>query len=78
MMSGLHVVAFMVRCAQNLLICDDLYTGHLQFASVEQCRSELPQLIEEADTPQSVVMGKCRYLLVEPERYPARETGRHW
>jgi hypothetical protein len=77
-MSGIHVAVFMVRCAQNLLICDDLYTENLHFASIEDCRHELPQLIEKADTPRSVVMARCRYLLVEPDQPRWRETGRYW
>lgn len=77
-MSGIHVAVFLVRCAQNLLICDDLYTEDLHFASMDQCRSELPQLIEEEDRPRSVVMGKCRYLLVEPDLPRWRGSGRYW
>ena len=39
---------------------------------------ELPQLIAEADTSRSVVMGRCRYLLVEPDQPRWGETGRYW
>ena len=74
-MDAILVVAFLVRCGQNLLICDDLYTEDLRFASMEHCRHELPLLIDEADTAASVVMGKCRYLLIEPDR---PSTARVW
>lgn len=77
-MSGIHVAVFMVRCAQNLLVCDDLYTENLHFASIEHCRNQLPQLIERADTPRSVVMAKCRYLLVEPDQPRWHGAGRYW
>lgn len=77
-MSGIHVAVFLVRCGQNLLICDDLYTEDLHFVSMEHCRSELPHLVEEADTPASVVMGKCRYLLIEPDQPDWRGSGRYW
>ena len=77
-MSGIPVAVFLVRCAQNLLICDDLYTENLHFASMEHCRNELPHLVEEADTSRSVVMGKCRYLLVQSNQPRWRETGRYW
>ena len=70
-MDGIRVVAHLVRCAADLLVCTDLDTDHLRFADVEACRSKLPALIREFEsvsTAGDVVMGRCRFQL---DRTPA-------
>ena len=64
-MAGIKVVAALVRCAADLLICDDIDTDHLRFLGSEECRSALPAIISEfrrAGAPDEVVMGRCRFL----------------
>ena len=70
-MAGIKVVAALVRCAADLLLCDDIDTDHLRFNDAEECRSALPAIIRQfrdASAPDQVVMGRCRFLA---ERVPA-------
>ena len=64
-MSGTYVVAFVVRCSQSLLLCDDLPTEHLRFTDMAACSAQLPILLAEVQEafPGQVAMGRCRYLL---------------
>ena len=67
-MSGIRVVAFLVRCTENLLFCQDIDTDHLRFADPEACRQRLPALIQAAQrtgASRTVVMGRCRYVVEE-------------
>jgi hypothetical protein len=67
-MDGILAVAFLVGCASNLLICQDLPTRPDRFADVEACRAALPALIRDHERQESappVVMGKCR-LMIRP------------
>ena len=64
-MAGIKVVAALVRCAADLLICDDIDTDHLRFTDAEQCRNALPAIISQfrsAGAPDEVVMGRCRFV----------------
>jgi len=68
-MDGIVVVAFLVGCASNLLICQDLPTRSDRFADIAACRTALPALLREHERQESappVVMGKCR-LMIRPE-----------
>ena len=68
-MSGIIVVAALVRCAADLLLCDDLDTAHLRFADAEACRTRLPAIISEfrrAGAADEVVMGRCRFQASRP------------
>lgn len=72
-MSGILVVAFLVHCGQSLLLCDEIDTRELAFRDMGVCREELGGLVAEQQRQRGaarVVMGKCRYLLVEPPRAP--------
>lgn len=66
-MEGIAAVAFLVGCASNLLICQDLPTPLDRFAGMEACRAALPALIRDHERQESapVVMGKCR-LMIRP------------
>ena len=73
-MSGIRVVAHLVRCAADLLLCNDIDTGHLRFADAEECRNRLPVIIGEfqrVSVPGDVVMGRCRFQLERPPAAPA-------
>ena len=62
-MAGIKVVVALVRCAADLLLCDDIDTDHLRFADAEECRNKLPAIISEhrrTGAPDQVVMGRCR------------------
>jgi hypothetical protein len=63
-MEGVVAVAFLVGCASNLLICEDLPAGPDRFADMAACRTALPVLIRQHERPGSgrppVVLGKCR------------------
>jgi len=64
-MAGIKVVAALVRCAADLLICDDIDTNRLRFADAENCRNVLPAIIGELQrrgAPDEVVMGRCRFM----------------
>jgi hypothetical protein len=62
-MAGIKVVAALVRCAADLLLCDDIDTDHLRFSDAEECRNKLPAIISELRrAPDEVVMGRCRFL----------------
>jgi hypothetical protein len=66
-------VAFLVGCASNLLICQDLPTPLDRFADIGACRATLPALIRHHERQESgppVVMGKCR-LMIRPGPSPA-------
>ena len=70
-MDGIRVVAELVRCAADFLVCTHFDTDHLRFADAEACRRELPTLIgqfESVSTAGEVVMGRCRFQL---DRTPA-------
>jgi hypothetical protein len=64
-MAGIKVVAALVRCAADLLICDDIDTARLRFTDAENCRNALPAIISELQqvgAPGQVVMGRCRFM----------------
>jgi hypothetical protein len=64
-MAGIKVVAALVRCAADLLICDDIDTARLRFTDAENCRNALPAIIGELQrrgAPDQVVMGRCRFM----------------
>jgi hypothetical protein len=70
-MPGIKVVAFLVLCAENLLICDDLPSEHLHFADAADCRAQLPAILHQAQDEAGsdmVVMGRCRFIA---DRTPA-------
>ena len=70
-MDGIRVVAELVRCAADFLVCTHFDTDHLRFADAEACRRKLPTLIREFEsvsTAGDVVMGRCRFQL---DRTPA-------
>jgi hypothetical protein len=74
-MAGIKVVATLVCCAADLVICDDIDTDHLGFADAEDCRNALPALIGEfqrAGAPDEVVMGRCPFVA---GRAPAATPG---
>lgn len=67
-MDGVVAVAFLVGCASNLLICQDLPAQPDRFADIEACRAALPALLRHHESQESappVVMGKCR-LMIRP------------
>jgi hypothetical protein len=73
-MTGILVVAFLVHCGQSLLLCEDIDTRDLAFADMGECREQLGGLVAEEQQRKGaarVVMGKCRYLLVDPPRETA-------
>lgn len=64
-MAGIKVVAALVRCAADLLICDDIDTARLRFIDAENCRNALPAIIGELQrrgARDEVVMGRCRFM----------------
>jgi hypothetical protein len=70
-MDGIRVVADLVRCAADFLVCTHFDTDHLRFADAEACSRKLPALIREFEsvsTAGDVVMGRCRFQL---DRTPA-------
>jgi hypothetical protein len=70
-MSGITIVAALVRCSADLLLCNDIDTSALHFADVAECTSRLPALIDEmqrVSAKDAVVMGRCRFQL---DRTPA-------
>jgi len=76
-MSGILVVAFLVHCGRSLLLCEEIDTRALAFRDMGVCREELGGIVAEQQRKRGaarVVMGKCRYLLVEPP--PAPEVAR--
>jgi hypothetical protein len=65
-MAGIKVVAALVRCAADLLICDDIDTNRLRFTDAENCRNALPAIISELQRSgprDEVVMGRCRFMV---------------
>lgn len=67
-MDGIVAAAFLVRCASNLLLCEDLPALPSWFADMEACRAALPNLIEEHGSQEGrlpMVMGKCS-LMIRP------------
>ena len=74
-MEGSIAVAFLVGCASNLLICEDLPAQPDRFADIAACRATLPALIrrEGQDSNLPVVMGKCR-LMLRPSMPPQPRT----
>ena len=78
-MSGILVVAFLVHCGRSLLLCEEVDTRALAFRDMGVCREELGGIVAEQQRKRGaarVVMGKCRYLLVEPPRAPEIARGR--
>jgi hypothetical protein len=71
-MSDLRVVAFLVRCTQSLLVCENIDTDAFTFDDMAECQSRLPALIERVRVEDEVnegqlIMGRCRYLLLKPD-----------
>ena len=64
--AGVKVVIVLVRCAQSLLLCEDISTGHLRFEDIQDCRQRLPALVASEQRnhgPSSSVIRRCRFLL---------------
>ena len=81
-MDGIKVVAHLVRCAADLLMCTDFDTERLRYADVETCRTSLPALIREfqsLSTPGDVVMGRCHFSSTEhrSQRFPDPTSRAH-
>ena len=70
--SGILVVVFLVSCSESLLVCKELATEHMTFADIEDCNAQLPRLLRasRAQEKDRVVMGRCRYVLVETAKSP--------
>lgn len=67
-MEGIVAVAFLVGCASNLLICEDLPARFDRLADMAACRTALPALVDHHERQASglpVVMGKC-HLMIRP------------
>lgn len=63
-MAGVHVFAFLVGCAPNLIACEQIPTNGLEWAAMPECRAELPQLVRRhEDQGVPVVLAKCHYVL---------------
>ena len=76
-MSGISTVAFLVHCSQSLLLCQEIDTRDLAFHDMGACREQLSGIVaaeQHRAGEARVVMGKCRYLLVEPP--PTQEVAR--
>jgi len=70
-MSGITIVAALVKCSADLLLCNDIDTSTLRFADAAECTSRLPALIDEVQRVSAkgtVVMGRCRF---QVDRTPA-------
>lgn len=70
-MSGILVVAFLIQCSQSLLLCEEIDTLNLSFRDMGACREQLSEILatEQGEVAGDlVVMGRCRYLLVESAR----------
>jgi hypothetical protein len=73
-MSGITIVAVLVRCTQGLLLCEDVGRADTSFADMEACSKKLPSIIEDVRRDSGfgdVVMGRCRFLLEDVGRKPA-------
>ncbi|MEM7225881.1 MAG: hypothetical protein AAF495_23085 [Pseudomonadota bacterium] len=73
-MNGIQVVLYLVRCSQSLLLCEDLPSDHLRFSSMDVCQAEIASVTRETKLGSArgaVVMAKCRYLLIEPDKSPS-------
>ena len=76
-MDGIRVVAALVRCAADLLLCNDIDTDHLRFTDAEECRNALPAIISRyrhPGAPDEVVMGRCRFVAGRAPQNAARPT----
>jgi hypothetical protein len=65
-MSDIVVVAFVVSCSHQLLICEDINTRSQSFKDMDECRTSLVQLVSEhqrQEGPMQTVLGRCHYLL---------------
>jgi hypothetical protein len=63
---GMGVAVHLVRCAKDLLVCDDIDTAHLVFLDAAHCETQLQDLIAailRQGPAGSVVMGRCRAML---------------
>ena len=70
-MSGIFVVAFLVNCGQSLLLCEEVDTRDLAFRDMAACQAQIGTLVADQRQKQGaarVIMGKCRYLLIDPPR----------
>jgi hypothetical protein len=63
-MPGIHVFAFLVGCAPNLIACEQIPTNGLEWAAMPDCRAELPRLVRRnEDRGYPVIMARCQYVL---------------
>jgi len=74
-MSDILVVAFVVSCGSQLLICDDINTKGLSFDDMADCRKELGHIVQEQQQKDHnrTILGRCRYLS-DASDWPSADT----
>lgn len=71
-MSSITVAVFLVHCAADVLVCDTVQSERMRYSSMENCQSEVAQLLSERNRTEDsgLWMGKCVYRLssADPRR----------
>ena len=63
-MAGIHVFAFLVGCAPNLIACEQIPTNGLEWDTVPDCQAELSGLVRKhSGDGYPVVMARCHYVM---------------
>jgi hypothetical protein len=76
-MAGIHVFAFLVGCAPNLLACEQIPTYGMEWDAMPACEAELQGLVREhSNGGYHVVMAKCHYVMDGPSKTEWQLAGR--
>ena len=68
-MSGIAILVFLVHCTGGVFICETMPTDQMRFASMDNCQSELAELLSKKNGSKGagVWMGKCVYRLTSSD-----------
>ncbi|HEX2257649.1 MAG TPA: hypothetical protein VHG92_13310 [Afifellaceae bacterium] len=76
-MAGIHVFAFLVGCAPNLMACEQIPTNGLEWNAMTECQAELNGLVRQHSRQgYPVVMAKCHYVMDGPSGAGWQVAGR--
>jgi hypothetical protein len=76
-MAGIHVFAFLVGCAPNLMACEQIPTTGLEWNTIPECQAEIRGLVREHSNDRyQVVMAKCHYVMDSPANAEWQVAGR--
>jgi hypothetical protein len=74
-LGGIFIVAFIVSCDLQYLICEELNLSTQSFKDMEECHLVLSQIVSEQQQrlgTMRIVFGRCHYLMNETRKGNAK------